>query len=232
MTDYSAHLNESLSLTVTATARSRTNLALHHLFAACRLSARVKQIEAENAGQPFGEFWEEILQCSLGVAMLSVAALESYANEMYFEGAVLKPGINAAAAAELSEIVDKEQILRKYAIALAITSAKRMDMGTSNVQNAAVLIRLRNAVVHFRPEWFDDQDEHGKLSKQLASKFQPSPFLPNEPIFPRAWASHSFTVWALKSTVAFLDHFHFEAALPTPIEQFRTRLSSLSANAL
>lgn len=232
MTNFSAAVNESLNLTATATARSRTNLALHHLFAACRLSARINQIEVENTGQPFGQFWEEILQYSLGVAMLSVAALESYANEMYFEGAVLTPGVNAVAAAEISEIVDREQILKKYAIALSITSAKRLDMGSSSVQDAAILIRLRNAIVHFRPEWFDDQDQHDKLSKQLASKFQPSAFLPNEAIFPRAWASHSFTVWALRSTVAFLDHFHSEAGLPTPLEKFRSRLSSLSANAL
>ena len=113
------------------TIRTRTNLALHHLFAA---------------------FWEEILQNSLGVAVLTVAALESYANEMYFEGSVLKLGVNAAAAADLAEIIDRESILTKYSLALSISADKRLDLGISVTQNVEALIKLRNAVVHFRPE--------------------------------------------------------------------------------
>ena len=226
------HSQALANATVSATARTRTNLALHHLFAACRFSARVGQVEAENAGQPFGSFWEEIFQYSLGVAALTVAALESYANEMYFEGAVLKPGLNSAAASELAEVVDKEGILRKYAIALSISAGKRLNMGLASTQNADALIRLRNAVVHFRPEWFDEQDKHDKLSRVLHHKFKPSLFLPNEPIFPRAWASHSFTVWALQSSVEFIENFHFEVGLPSAIEPFRAQLSALSSNAL
>ena len=225
------HAHALANATATTTMRTRANLALQHLFAACRFSARVGQVEAENAGQPFGSFWDEILQHSLGVAALTVAALESYANEMYFEGAVLKPGLNSAAA-ELAEVVDKEGILRKYAIALSIAAGKRLNMGIASTQNADALIRLRNAVLHFRPEWFDEQDKHDKLSKVLHHKFKPSPFLPNEPIFPRAWASHSFTVWALQSTVAFIEHFHSEAGLPSAIEPARAHLSALSSNAL
>ncbi len=230
-----AELNASITETAnstTATARTRMNLGLHHLFAACRFSARVGQVEVENCGQAFGSFWDEILHNSLGVAVLTVAALESCANEMYFEGEVLERGLNSAAALELAEMVDRETILRKYALALSISSNKRLDEGATPTQNAKALIDLRNAVVHFRPEWFGEKSDHDKLSKKLQGKFQPSVFLPNEPIFPRAWASHSFTVWALKSTVEFIDHFHSEAGLTSTIEPFRSQLSVLSANAL
>ncbi len=226
------HANAMVNFTVTATAKTRTNLALHHLLAACRFSARVGQVEAENANQPFGSFWEEILQNSLGVATLTVAALESYANEMYFEGAILKPGLNQVAAADLAEIVDKEAILKKYAVALSIATGKRLDMGIAPTQNADALIRLRNAVVHFRPEWFDEPGKHEKLSRVLQHRFEPSAFLQNEPVFPRAWASHSFTVWALNTTVKFIDHYYAELGQPSAIEPFRDQLSVLSLNAL
>lgn len=218
--------------TATATARVRANLALHHLFAACRFSARVGQIESDNVGQPLGSFWDEILQNSLGVATLTVAALESYANEMYFEGAILKPGINPSAVEELAEIVDKETILRKFAIALSVSAGKRLDNGNALTQNAAALIRLRNAVVHFRPEWFGERGKHEKLSKVLDHRFTPSIFFQNEAIFPRAWASHSFTVWALRTTVGFIDHFYSELGYASPLEQFRSNISVLSSDAL
>jgi len=232
MAELNASVTESANLISTATVRTRMNLGFHHLSAACRFSARVGQVEAENYGQAFGSFWEEILHNSLGVAVQTVAALESYVNEMYFEGAVLERGLNSAAALELAEMVDKETILRKYAIALSISAKKRLDKGATPTQNADALIKLRNAVVHFRPEWFGEKSKHDKLSNELQHKFQPSVFLPNEPIFPRAWASHSFTVWALKSTVEFIEHFHSESGLVSPIEPYRPQLSALSANAL
>jgi hypothetical protein len=231
MTELHIHANAA-NANFTATGRTCTNLALHHLFAACRFSARVREIEFANAGQPFGSFWEEILQNSLGVATLSVAALESYANEMYFEGAVLRRGVNSIASVELANLVDRESILKKYSLALSISVGKKLDFGVTEVQNADALIRLRNAVVHFRPEWFDEQDKHRKLSNILQHKFEPSTFLASEPVFPRAWASHSFTVWALKTTIAFVEHYYLEAGLQSVLLPFRTQLSDLSSVAL
>lgn len=230
MTELHAHL--TANATVTAIGRSRTNLALHHLFAACRFSARVGEIENQNSGQPFGAFWEEILQNSLGVATLTVAALESYANEMYFQGAILRPGLTPAAAEEIAELIDRESVIRKYAIALSIAAGKRLDMGSTSMQNADALIKMRNAVVHFRPEWFDESGKHEKISKLLQSRFEPSQFFPNEPVFPRAWASHSFTILALRSSVEFIDNFHSEVGRPSPIEPFRAQISALSSNTL
>ncbi len=221
-----------MTLTVTATARTRTNLALHHLFAACRFTSSLRQVEEEHRGQPFGEFWEEILHNALAVAALTVASIESLANEMYFEGAILANSLNAAATGELSELVDRETILRKYAIALAFRANKGLDLGASPVQNADALIKLRNAVVHFRPEWSDEDNKHKKLSKILQHKFAPSSFLSNEGLFPRAWASGEFAGWALRTVVAFVDHFYGELGDPSPLDPFRPRLSELSRDVL
>jgi hypothetical protein len=214
------------------TLRTRASLALHHLFAACRFAAVVAQVEHENYGRSFDGFWDEILHNSLGVVTLTVASIESYANELYFEGSIVTPVLNPAAAAELAEVIDMESILRKYSMALVVRTGKRLNFGITPVQNANALIKLRNAIVHFRPEWFDEQDKHDKLSKILQHKFKPSAFLPDEPIFPRAWASHDFAIWALRTTVQFLDHFYSEAGVLSPIEKFKPQLRELSGNAL
>ena len=117
-------------------------------------------------------------------------------------------------------------------MALALRSGKELSFSISVVQNVDALIKLRNAVVHFHPEWFDAQDKHDKLSRQLAYKFERSAFLAGEPLFPRAWASGSFVVWALKTTVEFIEHFCIESGIPNPLSQFRNRISKYSANAL
>ncbi|MFZ3209127.1 MAG: hypothetical protein WA140_09880 [Geobacteraceae bacterium] len=218
--------------TVSATLRTRTNLALHHLFAACRFASQIEQIERENSGQPFGSFWEEILHNSLGVATLTVASMESYANEMYFEGSIIIPSLNPAIAQEIAEIIDTQNILRKYSIALSMRAGKRLDFGVPQVQNADALIKLRNAVVHFRPEWSGEQGKHDKLSKILMHKFAHSALFQGEPMFPRAWASHSFAVWALSTTVEFLEYFYHEAGVEYPLLKFKSQLKELSSNAL
>ena len=65
-----------------ATLRARMDLGIHHLLAAARMGARLRAIEHDHHDEPFGEFWDEILHFGLGVAVLSVASLESYANEL------------------------------------------------------------------------------------------------------------------------------------------------------
>lgn len=114
----SVQANDSMS----ASARVRMNLALHHLFAACRFAAQVRKIEAGNASAPFGEFWEEILHNSLAVATLSVAALESYANEFYADNLHRVPGLNEIAIGSIGELVENASILKKFQVALAIRS--------------------------------------------------------------------------------------------------------------
>jgi hypothetical protein len=230
MTESSSHFQ--IKAEATATLKVRVNLALHHLFAACRFAVRVAQLEQENTGRPFGGFWEEILHNCLGVATLTVASLESYANELYFEGSIVTPTLNSAAAAELADVIDREPILQKYSMAFAVRTGTRLDHSVTPVQNAHALIKLRNAVVHFRPEWSDEKDKHDRLSKVLRYKFKPSAFFPNEPIFPLAWASHDFVTWALRTTVQFLDYFYCAVAVPSPIDGFKPQLRELSGNVI
>ncbi len=232
MVEGTAHVHEQMDASDSSTAKSRTNLALHHLFAACRFAARIGEVERANAGLPFGDFWEEILQNALGVATLSVACIECYANELYFEGSVLSSTLTPGAATVVAELIDSETALRKYSAALAFRTGQPLDFGVAPVQNANALVRLRNAVIHFRPEWFEEQQKHDRLSKVLQHKFAASPYFPNEPLFPRAWASHAFAVWALRSTVSFLEYFCNQAGLDSPVIHQKARLTVLSANAL
>jgi hypothetical protein len=218
-------------VSLSATVRTRTNLSLHHLLAAGRYAAQIAIVEQENDGKPLGPFWDEILQNSLGVVTLTVAALECYANELWFKHAPARP-VNEAAAEKISELIDRKSVLTKYSLALSLYTGKSLEFGCEPVQNVDALIKLRNGVVHFRPEWFGSQARHKKLSKQLNGRFSSSQFFPNEPLFPRAWATGDFACWAIRSTVNFLDHFYSEAGLTSPLEKFKPCLEEVSSVAL
>lgn len=131
--------NDSMS----AYGRTRMNLALHHLFAACRFAAQVRRLETHNASSPFGEFWEEILHNSLAVATLSVAALESYANEFYADNLHHVPGLNGMAVGSIGELVEGAPIIKKFQVALALRSGRELSLGIPVFQNADALIKLR-----------------------------------------------------------------------------------------
>ena len=61
-----------------------------------------------------------------------------------------------------------------------------LNKGEAAFDNVAALIKLRNALVHFKPEWSDEKREHLKIEKRLKGKFQLSPFLsPNDEFFPK-----------------------------------------------
>lgn len=222
MTDGSGDVALALQL------RTRVNLALHHLLAACRGCAAIGAIESSHEGEEYGPFWDEILHNALSVSTLSVAAVETYANQLFCDGILENAGMRSAAAEEIAALTDREQILSKYSLALSVAKGIRLDRGATQVQNMDVLIKLRNAVVHFRPEWFDAQDKHDKLSKRLAYKFEPSPYLRNEPMFPRAWASHSFALWSITTTVSFIDYFHEQIGTVSFLNKWRGKIAELS----
>jgi hypothetical protein len=213
--------------TASIVVRTRMGLGLHHLLAAARFASRVQEVEQANQGRELGNFWDEIFQYSLGVSTSCVACLESYANELYFEGAHKAPNVSDTALTILADLVGSKPLLQKFSIALALRINRPLDQGQGPVQDIAALIKLRNAIVHFQPEWFDAQAEHAKVSRLLTHRVQASPFLPDEPLFPRAWASAHFAQWAVRSTVQFLVEYYSQAGLPDPLKQFRDRIEAL-----
>src|SRR5438132_97564 len=95
MAEISASVSALASATVTAHASIRVNLAVQHMLGAARLSRSTGMIEHDHAGDPFGEFWEEIFHFASASIFASVAALEAYANELFFDRAVAFPGFSS-----------------------------------------------------------------------------------------------------------------------------------------
>src|SRR5437667_11456276 len=99
---------------------------------------------------------------------------------------------------------------RKGSAPVAISKADQHRDGSSvdalrDTSPLPAMVALRNGLTHFKPEWDNEQVAHAKLSQQLAHRFMPSPFLAaGESIFPRCWATHGCTQWALKSCVDLL----------------------------
>ncbi len=199
----------------TATVSVRTNFAVQHMLAAARFSRRVAAVEGEHVGELFGDFWGEILHDATGCVLTAVASVEAYANELFFDRATAFPGYSSELLDKLWETFEQKPTLEKFGFALILRGKPPLDMGTRLQQDVAAVIELRNSLTHFKPEWDTEAVRHKKLSERLKGRFVPSPFLNDALIFPRRWATHSCTQWAVGSCLAFAAEFERIGDLPT-----------------
>lgn len=215
-----------LRATDTATATVRTNLSIQHLLGAARFSRQVAEIEAANAGRPFGGFFEEILWFASACVLSSVAGLEAYANELFVDRSEHFPELSANIADKLWELFEQKPLLEKFDMALLLKQRPLLNRGVAPTQDVVALIALRNGLTHFKPEWDNEQAVHARISQQLGHRFVASAFLPNsEGVFPRRWASHGCARWAVASSFEFVREFEAQAGVPPKIVTFRERLN-------
>ena len=117
--------------------------------------------------------------------------------------------------------------MEKYDLALTLRAAPPLYKGLPAYQNVDALVHLRNALIHFKPEWDDAQVKHKKLSARLQYKFALSPFLPaHEPLFPKGCMSHGCAEWAVTSVVGFLTDFQAQLKMESKIDAFNSMLQT------
>jgi hypothetical protein len=215
--------------TATVFARTRSNFAVVHLLSAASFSRRVGDLEKEHRGETFGAFCEEILAYASATIFATVAGLEAYANELFVDHATTFPELRLEVMAKLWELYEQKSSLEKYEFALLLKGAPAFERGHAPYQDVFALIKLRNGLTHFKPEWSDERAEHAKISAILASRqIVSSEFYPAaEALFPRGWANHFCTAWAVRSVAAFIDAFERQTKLPPKMKPFQERLRAV-----
>jgi hypothetical protein len=142
--------------------------------------------------------------------------------------AAVFPELKPVVMAKLWELFEQKPILEKFEFALVVKGGPAFDRGASPYQDVAAVIRLRNGLIHFKPEWLSAQEEHAKLSRILAHRATLGPFFhTSEPLFPRGWASHATVQWVIRSSLDFLLAFEKHAGIQARIEKFKFRFETL-----
>ena len=151
-----------------------------------------------------------------GSITLSIASLESTINETFLEAVHGNKALFAHLQSNVPDLLcelwgqaERFSILEKYQIVLALSEKAKFGKGTPPYQDADSAIRLRNALVHYKPEWDDDVKEHKKLESRLKSKFKLNPFTqPGQAFFPHRCLSHGCAEWVVKSCIKFIEDFY------------------------
>ena len=208
--------------------RMRSGFAVQHLIAAARFSRQCGEIQNAHLGQPLGPFFDEQISCVSATIMLSVASLEANINEYLSDPAGLFPGQAEQVRLQFCELIGERPLLEKCERVLAFNGRERFDRGESPYQDVDILIAVRNELVHFHPEWHDEQERHAKLGKRLMYRFPLSPFLNSETavVFPQRFISHGCTQWAVESALAFMNEFARRLGVESRFATISDRLST------
>ena len=159
---------------------------------------------------------------STPLAVLSaVAFLEAIVNEVWQDAADSGPGqhrfhgdrIPENALATMRELWNGKEnaeramsTLSKFQIALVCAGHDRMDRGTEPYQSVDVLIDLRNALGHFKPQWWHDDGTGtanyiAALRDKLKGRENRQPI--GNPWYPNKVLGAGCADWACDSAIAF-----------------------------
>lgn len=96
--------------------------------------------------------------------------------------------------------------LEKYQVLLASVGLARLDTGAQPFQDAAILVKLRNALVHYRPESVAADDAH-LLERQLRSRFPENRLMEESgnPWWPSHCLGYGCAEWAHRTAKALAD---------------------------
>lgn len=160
----------------------KSGLARLHIESCSLFSDLCQLIEEEEEHLDWPQpRWDKARSYALSSVVLAVAALESFINEFYLEAIDRSKNVQRSLTNEQLSLleqlwpeVEKFPVLRKYQVALTAKGSESMSTATDPYQPAAALVALRNALVHFKPEWDYSLNEHQKLEARLKSYFRSS----------------------------------------------------------
>jgi len=236
-------IDESVAIKESITVTKRTYYSISHVQASAqfaRLSAKIERTYEKRSDEVFHEHRAYVT----GSIFASVSFLEATINELFADTVdnleavkQLNPEVRALMADMWKLKVPRTarySTLEKFQIALILARKQQFDTGQSPYQDVALLVELRNALVHYEPEWVTTISEAEpeavtiqKLEKKLEGKFQLNPMTgEGDTFFPDRCLSHGCAKWAVTSSVKFADEFFSRMGLPPPYDHVRSRMKT------
>ena len=216
-----------------------SNFALTHFCAAKHFSAKTREIETANAGQPFGNFWQEISIYCASCVITAAACLEALINELFIAPGKLQHVANdfdtffwGGEQIERRCLLLKEKkrirgleakpALEKYREAVRLLGKRPLSKTDGQYEAAQALIGFRNYLIHFKPLWDEDRRDDD-LEERLRGRFDLSPFVVESPSFlEKKCMSAGCSAWAVQTVVDFVAYFGDRTGIdPQKLSAFR-----------
>jgi len=211
--------------------RSVCRLAVYHLQSARFFSEAAKAIDDQRP-ETTESVVREYRAHAIGAVFCATASLEAMANEIYLSavdgGFYSGFGMDESTRMSVAELWPKAgrnwPVLKKYQKLLAAKGAEQYKEDRAPYAEVDALVKLRNTLTHFKPEWDDAQSAHAELEKLLSGKFEESYFSSNDHAFiPHRCFGAGCACWSVKTTIDFIKDVRMRLGLSEniPMEEAR-----------
>lgn len=218
--------------THTLTADTRYTFTGQFLEASALFVRRARDIEASASAAT-----EDSIRCEhrglvCAVIMQCAAALETEAHEVCVHG----PGSHLGSGGTdesgrrfllpVADIVDDQSTLSRFDLILHLLQRPPLNSGANPYQAAALVVRLRNELIHYKSRWGAEMEKNKLLAALMALGHTPAQYTdPSMNFFPHRCLSADCAAWALSSVVSFLEAFYAALGVPSRFETYRSRLA-------
>jgi hypothetical protein len=196
----------------------RSYFSTFHLWASRHFAQRAQIIEDSHSGR--SRFDVEHRAFVIGAVVEASAFLECAINEVLKDCFDSHDGyIKTLPCVSVRALRDKRtewhangrttvSTLDKYDSAIACCRVQAFDRGATPYQEVALLVRLRNALIHYTPESLSEDDPH-RLGDALRSRFKENALMAGSgnPYFPDKCLSAGCARWVFISARNFADEF-------------------------
>lgn len=213
------------------TLSQRYNMTIQYLMAMKLLLTHGNQIEQSHLGQPFGDFFTDIRSYISTTLILAGSMLEANIYERFLDvkdNILVISGFNLCALnTDWEKIKKRSAILRKYD-EFATLSGNILDKNDVKYKEIEILVKIRNALVHYVPQWDYEKTPLNEIEKsvsQISTSVDYSPFIPStNPYFPSRCMSASFGQWAVNASLDFIKYFEDSIPITNKCEHLRSDL--------
>jgi hypothetical protein len=181
----------------------RFTIVTQYVTGALLLADRAKELEGQlkTATKPTRTQLDEYRALVVGAVLQAAAAIEGELGEVLMHGPKHLLGGNAPENAEavaflapLRDVIDRTSgVLERWNLVLHLLRKPMMITGAQPYQDAAILIAVRNELVHYKSHWVGN-DSLLDAPKKL--KFAVPPFVSQDPRFPLQYLSAALAQWA------------------------------------
>jgi len=209
----------------TVTVAVKSHISLYLAASAALFARQARAIEGEHDFSASEEVKMHHRSYAIGAVVSAACFLEAAINELYLAAVDKNPNVIPSEHDRevLASVWDdlegqaRSSILTKYQLALALTRRARFDTGANAFQDAENVVNLRNALVHYKPEWSNALKKHQTLANRLRGKFGQNPLLPRQgsiEFFPHRCLGYGCAKWAADSALRFYSEFTQRMGLP------------------
>lgn len=203
------------------------NMARQHFAGARFFAERATDIESELLTTDPKDKTEKPKQRAyvVGAVVLAVMGLETCINEVYLDACDKNKQTLAGLNERTMDLlaiwwpeVEPRPVLLKYQHALLLAEKTSMPMGENPYQDTDGLVRLRNALTHYKPEWDDSLEVHADLQARLTGRFGLSPLSTEASLwFPHQCLGSGCAKWAVSASEALVCEFCAKLGIPARI---------------